>query len=177
MAWRINISFICVDWHTGCLLMVLKRKTVKIGDVFQILTSEGVCYGLVTHTHPEWDFVVAIFRQFYSKSPKDFAEVVAGEPQFITTFLIQHGVRHGLFSLVAEVAIPEHLIEFPTFRSTNHLKGDDTMWFFWKGERQWKVHRPLTSEEKKYPKGPSFPSAPLLIELIEKDYRVERDYI
>ena len=157
--------------------MVLKRKTVRVGDVFQILTSEGVCYGLVTHTHPKWAFVVAIFREFYSKTPKDFTQVVAGEPQFITTFLIQDGVRQGLFSLVAEVLVPEHLIEFPTFRGTNHLQGEETMWFFWNGEREWKVHRPLTPEEKKYPEGPSFLSAPLLIELIEKDYRVERDYI
>ena len=103
--------------------------------------------------------------------------MVAGEPQFITTFLIQDGVRQGLFSLVGEVPVPEHLIEFPTFRGTNHLQGEETMWFFWKGERQWKVHRPLTPEEKKYPRGPSFPGAPLLIERIEKDYRVERDYI
>ena len=51
------------------------------------------------------------------------------------------------------------------------------MWFFWKGEKQWKVHRPLTDEEKRFPKGPSLPSAPLLIERIEKDFRVERDYI
>jgi hypothetical protein len=155
---------------------MLTRKT-KVGDVFQILTSEGVCYGLVTHTHPKWEFIVAIFRQFYEHPPKNFSEVVAHDPQIITTFLIQDAIRQGLFSLVAEVDVPEHLIEFPIFRSTNNLKGDETMWFFWKGENQWKVHRSLTSKEKRYPKGPSFPSAPLLIEMIEKDYRVELDYI
>ncbi|MFC0806586.1 MULTISPECIES: hypothetical protein [Sinorhizobium] len=156
---------------------MLNRKTVKIGDVFQILTSEGVCYGLITHTHPKWGWIVAIFREFYAKEPKDFTEVVAKEPQLITAFLIQDGVKKGFFPLVANVSVPEHLRQFPTFRSTNNLKGDDTMWFFWAGEGQWKVHRPLTKEEKKFPKGPSLPSAPLLIEMIEKDYRVERDYI
>ena len=158
-------------------LNMLKRKTVQVGDIFQILTSEGVCYGLVTHTHPKWKFVVAIFREFFSKPPKDFAVVVSKEPQFISTFLIQHAVRQGLFALVANVPVPSHLSEFPTFKGTNNLKGDETMWFFWSGDKQWKVQRPLTEEEKKYPEGPSFPSAPLLIDMIEKDYRVERDYI
>jgi hypothetical protein len=153
------------------------RTRVRVGDVFQILTSEGVCYGLVTHSHPKWKFVVAIFRQFFSEKPDDFQRLVSLQPQFITTFLIQDAVDEGLFSLVSEVVVPEALVEFPTFRSTNNLKGDDTMWFFWKGEKQWKVHRPLSESEKKYPRGPSLPSAPLMIELIEKNYRVERDYI
>lgn len=156
---------------------MLKRKTVKIGDVFQILTCEGVCYGLVTHTHPKWKFVVAIFRKFFPTPPEDLSSVVSDDPQFITTFLLQDAVKQGLFSLVANVPIPRHLREFPTFRSTNNLKGDDTMWFFWSGEKQWKVQRQLTEEEKCFPKGPSLPSAPLLIERIEKNYRVERDYI
>ncbi|CAN7572829.1 hypothetical protein G6M70_04285 [Agrobacterium tumefaciens] len=156
---------------------MLNRKTVKIGDIFQVLTSEGICYGQVTHQHPKWKFVIAIFREFFPKAPKDYTEVVAKEPQFVTTFLIQDAVKQGLFPLVANVAVPEHLVPFPTFRSTNNLKGDETMWFFWSGEKQWKVHRRLTAEEKKYPRGPSLPSAPLLIEMIEKNYRVEKDYI
>lgn len=156
---------------------VLGRRTVKIGDVFQILTSEGICYGLVTHTHKKWKFVISVFRDFYGKEPTDFVAVVANTPQITTAFLIQDAVRAGLFSLVAHVELPDHLREFPTFRATNNLKGDDTLWFFWNGDEQRRVQRPLTEAEKRYPKGPSLPSAPLLIEMIEKDYRVERDYI
>jgi hypothetical protein len=157
--------------------MILKRKTVKVGDIFQILTSTGICYGLVTHTHPKYEFVVAIFREFYSEEPDDYEMVVSGQPQFITTFLIQDAIRQGLFSLVANVPVPPHLSKFPVFRATNNLKGDDTMWWFWDGGVQRKVHRPLSEEEKKFPVGPKFPSAPLLIEQIQKNYRPERDYV
>ena len=156
---------------------MLKRKTVKVGDIFQILTAEGVCYGQVTHTHPKWKFVVAVFREFFTKEPADFNEVVLQQPQLITTFLIQDGVKRVFFPLVANVDVPPHLRQFPTFRSTNNLKDPDTLWFFWSGGRQIRVERPLTEEEKKYPKGPSLLSAPLLVDMIEKDYRVERDYI
>ncbi len=156
---------------------MLKRKTVKVGDIFQILTSEGVCYGQVINTHPKWAFVVAIFREFFSKTPKDFEDLVKTEPQFITTFLIQDAVRQRLFALVANVPVSEKLQEFPVFRSTNNLKGDDTMWFFWSGEAQYKINRPLREHEKKFPRGPMFASAPWLIEMIQNDYRVERDYV
>ena len=156
---------------------VLGRRTVKVGDVFQILTSEGVCYGLVTHTHEKWRFVISVFRDFYTKEPKDFAAVVAGNPQITTVFLIQDAVRAGLFSLVAHVQLPEHLRDFPTFRATNNLKGDDTLWFFWNGKEEWRIQRPLTEVEKRCPKGPSLPSAPLLLEMIQNDYRVERDHV
>ena len=156
---------------------MLKRKTVKVGDVFQILTSEGVCYGLITHSNEKWGWVVAIFRDFYDKAPKDFAEVVSKEPQFITTFLINVAVRQGLFALVAEVEVPSHLSSFPTFKGTNNFKGNETMWFFWNGKEEWKVHRPLSDIEKKYPEGPSLPSAPLLIEMIENNYRVESHFV
>ena len=156
---------------------MLQRKTVQIGDVFQILTSEGVCYGQAINKNTKWGFVVAIFREFYGKHPSDFTEIVNREPQFITMFLLQYAVRQRLFALVDNVPVAKALAEFPTFRSTNNLNGDETMWFFWKGDKQWKVHRPLTEEEKKFPKGPSLPSAPLLIKRIQEDYRVERDYI
>lgn len=156
---------------------MLNRKTVQIGDVFQILTSEGVCYGQVINTNPKWKFVVAVFREFFSKKPDSFEKLVDTEPQIITTFLIQHAVRQGLFTLVAHLPVSEKLIRFPIFRGTNNLNGDDTIWFFWDGEKEWRVERPLNEDEKKYPKGPSFPSAPLLVEWIENDYCVERDYV
>jgi hypothetical protein len=129
-------------------LIMLNRKTVQVGDVFQILTSEGVCYGQVINTHHKYKFVVAIFREFFPKKPKDFTEVVSKEPQFITIFLIQDAVRQGLFSLVANVPVADHLKKFPIFRGTNNLKANDTIWFFWDGERQWREQRPLTEEEK-----------------------------
>ena len=117
------------------------------------------------------------FPRVFDKTPSDFTEVVKREPQFITAFLLQDAVRQGLFALVDNVPVSQALAKFPTFRSTNNLRGEDTMWFFWSGEAQWKVHRPLSEEEKKYPKGPSLPSTPLLIQRIEENYRVERDYI
>ena len=156
---------------------MLKRKTVRIGDVFQILTAEGVCYGQVINTHPTFRFTVAIFREFFDEAPEDFEAVVSKEPQFITAFLVQSMVRGRFFQLVANVPVHPRHREFPIFRGTNNLgSGERTIWWFWDGEEEWKIGRPLTEKEKRYPRK-GLPSAPLLIKEIEDDYRVEKDYI
>ena len=66
--------------------------------------------------------------------------------------------------------------QFPIFRGTNNPNdGDNTLWWFWDGERECRVDRPLTESEKLYPEK-ALISAPLLIQYIEDGYRVERDY-
>ena len=157
--------------------MVLKRKTARPGDIFQILTSEGVCYGLVTHLTGKSDGVIAIFREFYDQPPEDFQALVEQKPQFITAFAIRRAVRQRMFALVAEVTIPKHLAEFPLFKDTHKLRGDDTIWFFWDGKNEWQVKRPLTAKEKLYPIGPRFINFPGLIENIEKNCRQDSDFL
>jgi hypothetical protein len=39
-------------------------RHVTTGDIFHILTSEGICYGQVLHKHPKWRFVVGVFYDF-----------------------------------------------------------------------------------------------------------------
>ena len=114
---------------------MLKRRRVRVGDVFQILTAEGVCYGQLIHTHPKWAYIVAIFREFFDEAPEDFEAVVSKEPQFITAFLVQSMVRGRFFQLVANVPVHPRHREFPIFRGTNNLgSGERTILWFWDGE-------------------------------------------
>lgn len=154
-----------------------KRIKVRVGDVFRIETSLGRCYGLVTNTHIKWKFVIAVFRKFFTEDPVDYSFMSTLEPQFRTIFLIQDAARQDLVEVVGHIDVPENLKEFPVFRKSHDHKNFRPPWFFWDGEMQWRVDRPLSDEEKKYPRGPSLPSFPLLVEWIEKDYRVERDYV
>lgn len=153
-------------------------KRVTVGDIFAILTTEGVCYGQVLHKHPKWRFVVGVFYDFPQKRPADFTEYVNRVPDYITTFLINHAVSQGLFSVVGNVPVAPCNAAFPTFRNANNPgQGDATIWFFWDGVREWRSTGLLTEEQKLYPRGPSLPSAPHFLELIQKRYRVERDFI
>ncbi|MDR0529464.1 MAG: hypothetical protein LBG69_07655 [Zoogloeaceae bacterium] len=131
--------------------MALSRKTVKIGDIFQTLAAEGVCYGQITHKSVKWGYVVAVFREFFVKEPVDFTEVLAKESQFITAFLINIAVRRGLFSLVANFSVAENLKEFPIFRSTNYLNGNDTLWFLGTGRSSGELTELLRKKKRNIP--------------------------
>lgn len=153
-------------------------KRVVIGDIFQILTTEGICYGQVLHKHPKWGFVVGVFYDFPDKQPEDFTEHVNRVPDYITTFLINNAVSRGYFAVVGHAPVAACNAAFPTFRNTNNPgQGKATIWFFWDGEREWRANGPLTDEQGRYPRGPSLPSAPMFLDLIQKQHRVERDFI
>lgn len=153
-------------------------KRISIGDIFPILTPEGVCYGQVLHTHQKWKYVVGVFYDFPNKMPDDFAEYVNRRPDYVTMFLINAAVSQGIFSIVSNVPVAECNAAFPIFRNANNPgQGDATIWFFWDGAREWRAGSPLSEEEKRYPRGPSLPSAPYFLEMIQQGYRVERDFL
>jgi hypothetical protein len=150
-----------------------KQTRPAPGDIFQILTSEGVCYGQMTHRTERHGDVVAIYRRFWAAPPADWAEVVSDTPQFITTFLLTEAVRRRFFAIVGTADIPDAQRPFPTFRGANNAKAAQPLWFFWDGTTERRVDRPLTPEELTFPEGPSLPSAPLLLDMIQRDWRVE----
>jgi hypothetical protein len=152
-------------------------RRVKIGDMFQILSRKGICFGQILHEHVQWGYIIGIFYDFPEQHPKDFKEYVNRRPDLITPFLINIAVSRGYFAVVDNVPVAAVNAKFPIFRGTNNPgEGDNTLWFFWDGKREWRVERQLTDEEKFYPEK-SLPSAPLLIEYIEDGYRVEDKYL
>jgi hypothetical protein len=145
-------------------------KKVKLGDVLQILTSQGVAYAQVTHRHPEFGYLIRVFSGFYGMQPKDFLAVVSAPVQFSAFFVVQSAVNQGLLSVASSVPIPEYLQEFPTFRSRNGGPGG-SVWL-WSGGEAVRLDRRLLPEEMKYPVE-GIISAPLLVERIENGYRAE----
>lgn len=145
-------------------------KKVKLGDVLQILTSQGVAYAQVTHKHPEFGYLIRVFSGFYDSKPQYFSAVVESPVQFSAFFMVQSAVNQGLLSVAANVPVPESLQAFPTFRSRNGGSGG-SIWL-WSGNESIKLERNLSFEEQKYPTR-GIISAPLLVERIEKHYRAE----
>ena len=145
-------------------------KKVKLGDILQVLTSQGVAYAQVTHKYPEFGFLIRVFPGFHNEKPKDFSVVVDGEPQFSEFFVVQSAVNQGLLSVVANVPVPERLQVFPTFRSRNGGPGG-SLWL-WNGKELFRLERDFRPDELEYPTE-GIISAPLLVERIEKNYRAE----
>lgn len=150
-------------------------KRIKIGDIIQILTSEGVAYAQVTHKHEEYGHLLRVFEGFYTKEPKDFSEIVRCITQFSTFFPIQTAVNKGLFTVAGNTSVSKANQQFPIFRSCSYGKnGERGPWWLWDGEQEVMLKRDLTEEEKRFPKR-GIISAPLLVERTEKGYRVEID--
>ena len=125
-------------------------KRVKIGDIMQILTSEGISYAQVTHKNPRYGYLIMVFPGTYPKTPKDFNSVVDQRPQFSAFFPVQQAVNQGLFAIVANVAVSDRNALFPIFRSGLRGKDGKIMgsWWLWDGETETRLDRPLTNEEK-----------------------------
>jgi hypothetical protein len=148
-------------------------KRIKIGDIVQVLTSEGVAYAQVTHKHKEYGHLIRIFSGFFAKQPKDFGEMVNQSPQFSAFFPVQHAVNQGLLSVVGNAKVSDANMVFPKFRTAARDKdGNRGPWWIWDGEQSEMLKRDLTEEEKAYPVR-GIISAPLLVERIEKGYRPE----
>lgn len=145
-------------------------KKIKLGDILQVLTSQGVVYAQVTHKHPEFGFLIRVFPGFHNEHPQDFSVFVDSEPQFSALFVVQSAVNQGLLSVVENVPVPERLQMFPTFRSRNGGPGG-SIWL-WNGSEALRLERKISSEELKHSTR-GIISAPLLVERIEKNYRAE----
>lgn len=42
-------------------------KKVKLGDILQVLTSQGVAYAQVTHKHPKFGFLIRILPGLHNE--------------------------------------------------------------------------------------------------------------
>jgi hypothetical protein len=150
-------------------------KRIKIGDVFQIVTINGIAYAQVTHKHERYGYLVRVFAGFHDKQVSDFAKVVSEKPLFSAFFLIQAAVNQGFFTVIANCDVSDANKIFPHFRSTSYGKnGERGDWWIWNGTVDVRLFRPLTDEEKKYSIH-SIISAPLLIERTQNQYRAEVD--
>ena len=147
-------------------------KRAKLGDIVQILTSEGVSYAQLTHIHPEYGHLIRIFEDRYKKLPKDWAELVRRPVQFSTFFPLQSAVNQLLVAVVGNHPVPDELATFPTFRSRNGTRGG-SIWI-WDGITSTKLDRSLREDEYCLPVR-GIVSAPLLVERIETGYRPQVD--
>lgn len=154
-------------------------KRVKIGDVFEVPTSNGLVYGQYTHKNDEYGALIRIFTGFYPTRPNDLTTISLQPVQFTVFFPIQRAVNLGLITHCANFpVIPENAV-FPIFRSASRSKEGKRSadnWWVWDGATSKRLGRILTEEEKKYPVE-GIISFPLLVERAENLYAAEKDDI
>jgi hypothetical protein len=116
-------------------------KKIKIGDVVELRTGNGLAYAQCTHHHDEHEHLVRVLPGFFKKRPKGFRELVGQPTQFCTFLALQAAVNKKTVEIVANEAVPPEAQAFPQFRNgvPNQVTKKVDTWWLWDGERQWLV--------------------------------------
>jgi hypothetical protein len=146
-----------------------------IGDIIEIPTSDGLAYAQYTHQHATRGGLIRVFEPLFSERPKDFSSLITKPIRFSTFFPVRAAINRGVFKIVAHEQIAPHNQAFPVFRggSIDPQTKKVHMWWFWDGERSWKVGK-ITSEHRKLPIEEVW-TAPLLIDRIQSGWTSETD--
>lgn len=128
-------------------------KKLQIGDIFEIKTKLGLCYGQMTHRHKTHTDVLRIFRPKFNERPENFTDIAMQEVEFTVLCPLTAAVRSEEIPRVANCPVRSDLQPFPKFRNgianpkTNIV--DD--WWIWDGEKEYRVGH-LTMEQMTIPR-------------------------
>ena len=123
---------------------------LKIGDVIEIKTRNGLAYAQYTHKHKQYGALLRVFSVISDSRPVDFEFLVMDEPWFMCFFPLSAAVKKEIVSVVANVAITLEAKRFPVFRSgvVDSSTGKVANWWLWDGENEWMVGS-LTAEQRR----------------------------
>jgi hypothetical protein len=127
-------------------------KKIKIGDVVEIPTAEGLAYAQYTQKDSLMGNLIRVKEGLFASRPDSLKEVLDRKNQIITFVPLQAMVNRNIVSIVSNEQIPPADSSLPIFRNGIRNPADSTIkWWFWDGQKEWLVGYNLTEEEKKYP--------------------------
>ncbi|MFJ2363880.1 hypothetical protein ACIPIN_09290 [Pseudomonas sp. NPDC087697] len=147
---------------------------IKIGDVFAIATTSGKAYFQFVKKIPPMGSLIRVLPGTYNEVP-DLDVLVGEKTNFWVFFPVSAALKQGIIHKAKGCAIPEHSQETPTFRAgvVNPSTGRVDAWWFWNGEREWKVGE-ITQEQREYPIRGTWNDT-LLVQRIEEGWLPEKD--
>jgi hypothetical protein len=124
---------------------------VKFGDIIEIPTRKGFVYAQYTHKNRQMGALLRVLDGFFEKRPCNFVELANKDHKFIIFFPLSAAVNRRIFEIVAHIDVPDRFSKFPLFRAGNaDNQGKVAIWWFWDGEKSWKVGK-LNEEQYKMP--------------------------
>ncbi len=147
---------------------------VKIGSIVEIPTAKGFAYAQYTHRHPVYGDLIRIIQGLYQSTPRDLGALVKTPHSYVVFFPLGTVVHRKIFKIIGHQPVPGFAQKFPIFKGevrdpkTNKILA----WYLWDGDKEWKLDRPLSEEEKKYPMSEIWNDT-LLIQRIEEGWLPE----
>lgn len=96
--------------------------------------------------------MIRVFDALFENRPPGFSELVNGPVRFSTFFPVAAAIKRAVFKVVGHENIAANNQSFPIFRNgiadakTNKV----AVWWFWDGEREWKVGT-ISQAQRKMP--------------------------
>jgi hypothetical protein len=130
-------------------------KRIRVGDVVEVATSNGLAYAQVSHIHREersaYGPLLRVLPGFFLKRPAQLAELVSQDATVLMFCALSAAVRNGICEIVGNVPVPEKYREFPVFRTTDDPARIAGNWAFWDGKKEWFVGKEITPEQRRMP--------------------------
>ena len=149
----------------------VKRKRPRIGDIIEIPVGRGFAYAHFTHKSEDFGDLLRVWSHVYRERPKDFADLVSQDHQFLVFFPLGAACHRGIVTVVAEEAIPVRSSRWPIFKQSTQLPGFKPRWGFWDGERHWHKSS-ITRKERSFPEL-QIVNDTMLVEMIQTKYTAE----
>lgn len=147
----------------------------RYGDVYSINASRGKAYLHYVCKMPPMGTLIRVLPGIHSEPPKVMGDLVAEWTNFWIFFPISAAENKGIIERVANFALPEHSKTPPLFRAGNRdpLTGKVVDWWFWDGEKEWRVGA-ITEDQRKLPIRGAWNDT-MLIKRIEEGWLPEKD--
>lgn len=147
---------------------------IKIGDVFVIATTSGKAYFQFVKKIPPMGSLIRVLPGTYHDEP-DLDVLVEEKTNFWIFFPASAALKQGIIQKANSCTVPTHSKETPTFRAgvVDPSTGRVDAWWFWNGEKEWKVGE-ITEEQRKFPIRGTWNDT-LLVQRIEEGWLPEKD--
>lgn len=151
----------------------MKTKKIELGDIFEMLTSNGKkiylqCVELPVDIKNDVE-MVKIFYNLYDERPSDLSSIVEGD-YFFNRFVVKAANRKKIIEKIGNVVLPENF-ETPKYYRTTNL-ADDAWQIVDAKTLKRETVTDLSEEQKKLsPWG--MMNDTLIIELLERGWKLE----
>lgn len=90
------------------MMALANRKKIRVGDLLEVQTSQGISYVQYVGRHPEYGDVIRVLPDSFQHRPPDFTALLA-ERGYLAFYAAQAAVTQGLAEIVGSYAVPAAL--------------------------------------------------------------------
>lgn len=158
--------------------MTAGRKRIRLGDLLEIRTPQGLAYLQYTAKHPRLGDTIRVLPGLFSERPAlEKLAALATQAGYFTFYPVGAAVRQRLLEVVATCSIPPTLASPPRLLRAGGMtpEGKIVSWRIADDTQEILVRRELTAEERRIPRAAIW-NHEFLVQRLAEQWRPEHDH-